>query len=121
MILSSLMHCAGMVWAYLFSESCSERINDKTISEGLGLTIIKKDDTVAFNVFKITTHLKNLNISDVQMQKHILEEWWSISLEELKRLEERVILKVFWQNIVTQHLKTMFGFCQGFFFFFYME
>lgn len=82
------------------------------------MTIIKKDDTVAFNVFKITT--QNLNISDVQMRKHILEEWWSIPL---KRLAESVILKVFWQNIVTQYLKTIFGFCQGFFLFlfFYME
>lgn len=72
------------------------------------MTIIKKDDTVAFNVFKITT--QNLNISDVQMRKHILEEWRSIPLKQLKRLAESVILKGFWQNIV-----TIFGFCQGFF------
>lgn len=75
------------------------------------MTIIKKDDTVAFNVFKITT--QNLNISDVQMRKHILEEWWSIPLKQLKGLAESVILKVFWQYL------TIFGFCQGFIF--YME
>lgn len=108
-----------MVWAHLFSESYSEWINDKTVWEGLGLTIIKKDDTVAFNVFKITT--QNLNISDVQMRKHILEEWWSIPLKQLKRLAESVILKVFWQNIVTQYLKTIFGFCQGFFYFYFLH
>lgn len=77
------------------------------------MTIIKRDDTVAFNVFKITT--QNLNISDVQVRKHILEEWRSIPLKQLKRLAESVILKVFWQNIGTQYLKTIFGFCQGFF------
>lgn len=53
------------------------------------MTIIKKDDTVAFNVFKITT--QNLNISDVQMRKHILEEWWSIPLKQLKTCRKRDI------------------------------